>query len=264
MASMFFWYCASSSIRRRTARPYSSAISTFESASILAASAFALATCVIWRGARRRRPSPSPPVGLSPRVRGSRPSGRSARTPAGSIPACAGGAVPTLILQHNGSGLSPRVRGSRAVAIAAGLSVRSIPACAGEPCRPCPSRSASRVYPRVCGGADEKGGSTLPDWGLSPRVRGSRRSSLGRDASAGSIPACAGEPLRLRPLRPCIGVYPRVCGGAFTMILVCYIPLGLSPRVRGSRPPRESGLTVPGSIPACAGEPRRRRSQWCR
>ena len=31
---------------------------------------------------------------------------------------------------------------------------------------------------------------------------------------------------------------------------------GLSPRVRGNPPPHASALATPGSIPACAGEPR--------
>ena len=81
-----------------------------------------------------------------------------------------------------------------------------------------------------------------------------------------SIPACAGE---VYP-RVCGGteihspancwrwVYPRVCGGT----LRCQrcgddIP-GLSPRVRGNRFRGPGVILFCGSIPACAGEPRRR------
>ena len=71
-----------------------------------------------------------------------------------------------------------------------------------------------------------------------------------------SIPACAGEPVIL----PTVGchrqVYPRVCGGTAQRAIRRSIKLGLSPRVRGNQPARLRNLSVRGSIPACAGEPR--------
>ena len=92
--------------------------------------------------------------------------------------------------------------------------MRSIPACAGEPAvertrqrqttvypRVCgePQREMREttlkpVYPRVCGGAGVDRGQSRPEWGLSPRVRGSRDKTLAEIALVGSIPACAGEP----------------------------------------------------------------------
>ena len=113
--------------------------------------------------------------------------------------------------------------------------------------------------------------------GLSPRVRGNRRQVDGQHMSAGSIPACAGEPAGVRAAVQALRVYPRVCGGTFSKNSatgampvyprVCggtgYGPgvdrygKGLSPRVRGNplRPHRpQHGRR---SIPACAGEPRR-------
>ena len=77
----------------------------------------------------------------------------------------------------------------------------------------------------------------------------------GHQSTAGSIPACAGEPQRRTLWRWPRTVYPRVCGGA--RISEGSIPrgTGLSPRVRGS-PVTDGGSTVGnGSIPACAGEP---------
>ena len=70
-----------------------------------------------------------------------------------------------------------------------------------------------------------------------------------------SIPACAGEPLRIR-LPPLVNrVYPRVCGGTRALRRPVHPLGGLSPRVRGNLRQRRRGPRPPGSIPACAGEP---------
>ena len=54
--------------------------------------------------------------------------------------------------------------------------------------------TASRVYPRVCGGTLAKALPSRRNKGLSPRVRGNLGKSYGTPAGGGSIPACAGEP----------------------------------------------------------------------
>ena len=98
-------------------------------------------------------------------------------------------------------------------------------------CRP---RPLTRVYPRVCGGADPPVPLDAPWSGLSPRVRGSLAASAAHPGDRGSIPACAGEPLlKWSPLCP-VGVYPRVCGGARLSTQSAVAVAGLSPRVRGS------------------------------
>ena len=151
----------------------------------------------------------------------------------GSIPACAGephthrrpariGEVYPRVCGGTGAGggirrrragLSPRVRGNLLAFLAKQSSTWSIPACAGEPKNPRVHETTSTVYPRVCGG-------TLPtlDWlvsnqGLSPRVRGNRKSVESCASSCRSIPACAGEPQSRLRYFPEWGVYPRVCGG---------------------------------------------------
>ena len=93
--------------------------------------------------------------------------------------------------------------------------------------------------------------------GLSPRVRGNQSSRRADNPGKRSIPACAGEPCRpcLRFIRP--RVYPRVCGGTGVKIRGSRTLVGLSPRVRGNRPMTAAQFPVAGSIPACAGEPRR-------
>ena len=56
-------------------------------------------------------------------------------------------------------------------------------------------------------------------------------------------------------------VYPRVCGGAAFAESVIRSVSGLSPRVRGSPLGKEVERVSEGSIPACAGEPAKRRSR---
>ena len=110
--------------------------------------------------------------GLSPRVRGNPHHPLVGVELSGSIPACAGEPSPgraepaplqvyprvcggTMSDQDQPAslgGLSPRVRGNRRGTPSTYRWTGSIPACAGEP-RWTPSQgTASRVYPRVCGG----------------------------------------------------------------------------------------------------------------
>ena len=111
-------------------------------------------------------------------------------------------------------GLSPRVRGNPRIRQTGFLITRSIPACAGEPGAAVGRRWNGAVYPRVCGGTSVPSKCLTSVVGLSPRVRGNRHLS-GRPAWANrSIPACAGEPNRLKPDAAKGEVYPRVCGGA--------------------------------------------------
>ena len=112
-----------------------------------------------------------------------------------------------------------------------------------------------RVYPRVCGGTGWLVGCAIKQSGLSPRVRGNLSALPSSTIAARSIPACAGE-----PTRPCSEVrtptvYPRVCGGTTVPPRAPPVKLGLSPRVRGNRLPLVQNELIPGSIPACAGEP---------
>ena len=236
--------------------------------------------------------------GLSPRVRGNRVVLRLLAWRGGSIPACAGepgprssyitrrGVYPRVCggtmrgrwkMQQFG-GLSPRVRGNPQPALFGALSTGSIPACAGEPF-PSPATACARgVYPRVCGGTSWPGLKTASKSGLSPRVRGNRIRRMPRRTNARSIPACAGEPESAdKRARPYV-VYPRVCGGTNHSDSTQEVIWGLSPRVRGN-PSQQAPAEMPGrsipacagnrlpitcndpdvwSIPACAGEPRRR------
>ena len=216
-------------------------------------------------------------LGLSPRVRGNRLHHRQPGLHRRSIPACAGeprrgqsvarqGRVYPRVCggtggnAHNaqtGAGLSPRVRGNPAGAFRWGSRGGSIPACAGEPGPAAGRPGASRVYPRVCGGTRCGLKCWWKCYGLSPRVRGNLPLPEKRHRRGGSIPACAGEPVRVHTERRQPEVYPRVCGGTKEYAAVSVSGQGLSPRVRGN-PSTASGPSCQSrSIPACAGEPAR-------
>ncbi len=217
-------------------------------------------------------------AGLSPRVRGNRPTGRRIPVRVGSIPACAGEpALPAVRPARSEvyprvcggtarirgppgvrEGLSPRVRGNHHVPHAELRRDRPIPACAGEPPVQAPLHIVGRVYPRVCGGTRHFNLCVPAHYGLSPRVRGNRHWEIPGHTSAGSIPACAGEPCPTWPGPGTSGVYPRVCGGTDQVTQSGASGLGLSPRVRGNRSCASQTRYWAGSIPACAGEPRRR------
>ena len=107
----------------------------------------------------------------------------------------------------------------------------------------------------MCGGTSVGSRGPGDNGGLSPRVRGNPSRHWSHWQQAWSIPACAGEPERVRQKRRRPRVYPRVCGGT---CLGDGRPLrgaGLSPRVRGNLAKRASRTSSTRSIPACAGEP---------
>ena len=218
--------------------------------------------------------------GLSPRVRGNHgvPSGQEQSRR--SIPACAGepknlppqrpgkgvyprvcgGTSPAAGAGDQSRGLSPRVRGNRPTRAVCHDHPGSIPACAGEPELIVWMDTPQAVYPRVCGGTIINRQVRLRPRGLSPRVRGNHQRTPDCRQERGSIPACAGEPLP--PYFRCGGfwVYPRVCGGTSVQVGLYIEAGGLSPRVRGNQRRQDTRAGAAGSIPACAGEPKR---VWC-
>ena len=215
--------------------------------------------------------------GLSPRVRGNPTEKLTDADGKGSIPACAGepsesswagrprrvyprvcgGTRMSRSVGEPKGGLSPRVRGNPSDKGRGVVSERSIPACAGEPSESSWAGRPRRVYPRVCGGTPVAHGAARLEQGLSPRVRGNHRVLLWAGGGAGSIPACAGEPSTGMQWPQGWAVYPRVCGGTLASSGDSPAGLGLSPRVRGNPVILKAARGLLGSIPACAGEPRR-------
>ncbi len=154
-----------------------------------------------------------------------------------------------------GVGPSPPARGSPSVPPSTHPPAGSIPACAGEPSPPRRDHTASRVHPRLRGGAppDDHGASGVV--GPSPPARGSREVQDGPRRERGSIPACAGEPTAASRNIACAWVHPRLRGGALTMLGEAFRLSGPSPPARGSPTPASRWARGRGSIPACAGEP---------
>ena len=107
----------------------------------------------------------------------------------------------------------------------------------------------------MCGGTHTWHSTLVVPTGLSPRVRGNRRTTTRSRRWVRSIPACAGEPgpgmRHSSPRR----VYPRVCGGTQIGFHRLAYPEGLSPRVRGNLDAADGTIGCGRSIPACAGEP---------
>ena len=179
--------------------------------------------------------------GLSPRMRGNLSALRHRQSARRSIPAYAGeppaadalsasckvyprvcgGTKPMPRPIRNRPGLSPRMRGNRDCGPSALAGGRSIPAYAREPRRDEKPGFDRVVYPRVCGGTDQRAGVSRICEGLSPRMRGNHGCRRRGRNTPGSIPAYAGEPAggsrRRRPDR----VYPRVCGGTARTATPC-------------------------------------------
>ena len=152
------------------------------------------------------------------------------------------------------------MRGNRRIAKRIAHRRRSIPACAGEPSGLSSGTIQTKVYPRVCGGTARSASTRCTLRGLSPRVRGNRQADRRRRRSGRSIPACAGEPCGTGADPSSISVYPRVCGGTAEALKPLIGGDGLSPRVRGNRALSMASISSERSIPACAGEPKKRKS----
>ena len=169
-------------------------------------------------------------------------------------------AMPGFISRRKGP--SPRVRGNPRWCRRCLRTPGTIPACAGEPMSNASCSLLLRDHPRVCGGTGFESGGFASPLGPSPRVRGNLQRTVGRHAEKGTIPACAGEPIRHGDCRSSAGDHPRVCGGTVAARVAHAAPQGPSPRVRGNHHHAVARLNSRGTIPACAGEPstRRRRS----
>ena len=145
--------------------------------------------------------------------------------------------------------------------IGLGLQVGSIPAWAGEPVWIFGRCLRQPVYPRVGGGTVKEPLTDMIAQGLSPRGRGNPQYPPPLGSRMRSIPAWAGEPGRPRGIFSKATVYPRVGGGTLMDRQAIGAEGGLSPRGRGNL---QCACPVPllwGSIPAWAGEPRRRSNQ---
>ena len=151
--------------------------------------------------------------GLSPRLRGNRPTVIPRVKPPGSIPAPAGeprrdtpsrlglqvypracgGTEKGHSKQVGLTGLSPRLRGNQVLVYDILRKCGSIPAPAGEPSRLSGRGWPTTVYPRACGGTSAIKSSCYMSQGLSPRLRGNPWREHRVTLLRRSIPAPAGN-----------------------------------------------------------------------
>ena len=131
----------------------------------------------------------------------------------------------------------------------------SIPADAGAPYLGTRRHRPHQVYPRGCGGTSGNEAVQPLDRGLSPRMRGHRRTPRSRGVRLRSIPADAGAPDGRYRWCAHAQVYPRGCGGTPLPPAGSANVLGLSPRMRGHRHGSPARGGTSGSIPADAGAP---------
>ena len=176
----------------------------------------------------------------------------------GVYPRACGGTAFRLQVFNKLAGLSPRLRGNVAEARAAGFYPGSIPALAGERKYHRPNAYLRGVYPRACGGTAFMQSLGWQCQGLSPRLRGNVATGVDSTTGVGSIPALAGERIFTCFIPKSSWVYPRACGGTSHWGKGAPRRWGLSPRLRGNVSHRPSCGPIERSIPALAGERRRR------
>ena len=191
-----------------------------------------------WAGETRARWVRSPCLAVYPRVGGGNP-------------------MASAFALHC-KGLSPRGRGKLYAGLSILASRGSIPAWAGETPALGLAFLAAAVYPRVGGGNSSVKSATPRISGLSPRGRGKRRRCWPQQVGIWSIPAWAGETNTLNAAGNNQPVYPRVGGGNPTMLTEPPAMMGLSPRGRGKRCGAPGRPGPQRSIPAWAGETKRR------
>ena len=194
-------------------------------------------------------------AGLSPHVRGNSSATGPRRPAARSIPACTGkprrrqrpggsrrvyprmyGETPVGELWYEvARGLSPHVRGNLGRLPGVSGEARSIPACTGKPRRRRVFRHHRQVYPRMYGETVPRLRRAVRPRGLSPHVRGNRRTELDRIPYLRSIPACTGKPSVGALFLVLVRVYPRMYGETIAYRRAPDVLKGLSPHVRGNR-----------------------------
>ena len=212
-------------------------------------------------------------VGSSPRVRGTELSPDPGIQGRRIIPACAGNSAPASDPAINGadhprvcgeqryshtrpaarSGSSPRVRGTGPCAGRSGATARIIPACAGNRVNILVICRVSSDHPRVCGEQRLMPRDLDRIVGSSPRVRGTELSPDPGIQGRRIIPACAGNRNACRNAESEAPDHPRVCGEQSPAMRCAAVPIGSSPRVRGTDDCAHAAAVQSRIIPACAG-----------
>ena len=89
--------------------------------------------------------------------------------------------------------------------------------------------------------------------GSSPRLRGTRISALPTCRVCGIIPALAGNTICDYDIAERCWDHPRACGEHVTVMMVSFLVVGSSPRLRGTPHGIQGEIRIVGIIPALAG-----------
>ena len=165
------------------------------------------------------------------------------------------------------------MRGTPSTVRRAGRRSRIIPAHAGNTSYSDANYMSNWDHPRACGEHEAAVTGGLTDAGSSPRMRGTPSGCRRPTWPPRIIPAHAGNTGRRRPGPPrhrdhpracgehrlCAdiarryGDHPRACGEHMRACLCAGLPLGSSPRMRGTRTRKMLETMITGIIPAHAG-----------
>ena len=151
------------------------------------------------------------------------------------------------------AGSSPRMRGTPRARPGQHMDRGIIPAYAGNTSARHSPSEPRWDHPRVCGEHSTVTGVTRVRLGSSPRMRGTRTTGHGLDASRRIIPAYAGNTTNLGRTLTLDGDHPRVCGEHLCTVRWSMQVVGSSPRMRGTRLDHFSYPASIGIIPAYAG-----------
>ena len=172
--------------------------------------------------------------------------------PSGSSPRVRGTLQKKEASRGNG-GSSPRVRGTPSAGAIRTVVQRFIPARAGNASLCRRALRGSAVHPRACGERVSACHCRTCRRGSSPRVRGTQVHPGRSRCRTRFIPARAGNADACRPGQLHLAVHPRACGERGLLIVIVILWNGSSPRVRGTRNPRQRIDRRARFIPARAG-----------
>ncbi len=173
-----------------------------------------------------------------------------------------GGTLTKAQIENLQAGLSPQARGNPLAQRRRHRHQGPIPAGAGEPSPRLTLATSETAYPRRRGGTRICIRATCSSAGLSPQARGNPYLHPCNLQQCGPIPAGAGEPAsHFNDLRRA-GAYPRRRGGTRSSCERRSAASGLSPQARGNLEQMEAGCDASGPIPAGAGEPAYRHTNF--
>ena len=161
------------------------------------------------------------------------------------------------LLLREKPGSSPRMRGTLIRDRSRNHSTGIIPAYAGNTDRRTRNCRIRWDHPRVCGEHSGCSISRLYARGSSPRMRGTHAHLLAQKTGKGIIPAYAGNTRSTEAGACPWWDHPRVCGEHRLAESIASGLEGSSPRMRGTRTPRETRYRAVGIIPAYAGNTER-------